>query len=202
MFAVHVRARTYQERFGKDAASVFHKRITGSSHLLGLGAGKSALPPSPPKRELLRAIRSTQLRGSFDEQPKQDGSVVVRQFDQFGLGDQAAKLDELPGAFASFHLPLSRVMPCSCCQCAAAKHFCPARLKLDFQQLGSKPVPILEGSLRQACASPPAQRRPSPLLRRSARPPVFRESARQHGWRSPAHPAAGPCGFSAGSHDR
>lgn len=74
------------------------------------------MPAPPPKRQLLLLVFALQLRRSFDQQPKDNGPIVIDQLDDPGLHDQPAKLDQMPRPLSPFHLPVSPIMTCLLCQ--------------------------------------------------------------------------------------
>ena len=57
------------------------------------------------------AVLAAQLRARLDEQPENDRAIIAGQLDQIGLGNEAAKLDQLARPLAALHLPSPRVMP-------------------------------------------------------------------------------------------
>jgi hypothetical protein len=58
----------------------------------------------------LFAFFATELCCRFDQYAVEDRTIVIGEFDEAGLGNQAAKLDQLTRTFTALHLPLPRVM--------------------------------------------------------------------------------------------
>ena len=71
---------------------------------------ESPIPAPPPQRQLLVSTLALQLRRGFDQQPKDSCPIVIDQFDDPGLHDQPAKLDQIPRSLAPLHLPVPPVM--------------------------------------------------------------------------------------------
>src|SRR5687768_9910983 len=115
-----------------------------------------ALTPTTPEQQLLLAPFAPQRRGRLDEQPEQDGAVVARQFDQIGLGDEAAELDQLAGTLAALHLPRSRVMPRPLRLQAIARLYCsPVPGTRSRERLCQRGRGLRERRRRRSCATPP-----------------------------------------------
>ena len=57
------------------------------------------------------AVLAAQSARHVDERAVYQRPVIFGQIDQSRVGDQAAQLDQLPGALAPLHLPIARVMP-------------------------------------------------------------------------------------------
>ncbi|GAA0318333.1 hypothetical protein GCM10009087_30970 [Sphingomonas oligophenolica] len=72
---------------------------------------KFAFSAPPPEQKLLPTIRAPQLRGGIEQCAENRGAVVIGEFDQSGLRDQAAKLDQLTCSFASLHDPGPGISP-------------------------------------------------------------------------------------------
>lgn len=65
---------------------------------------------SPPQEQQLIALVALQTSRRFDQQPEDDGAVVIGEIDQLRLGDEAAELDQLSCPFAPLHLPFPRAV--------------------------------------------------------------------------------------------
>jgi hypothetical protein len=74
-----------------------------------IATSKSALPSPSPERDCLLPFLALQLRGEGEEGTEQYGPIIVSQFDQSCLLNQSAKFDQMAGAFAAVHDPLSFV---------------------------------------------------------------------------------------------
>lgn len=70
--------------------------------------------PSPTRHEIGRTgtilAAQPQLIGNPEQRPEDGGAIVVDQFDQPGLLNEAAQLDQMPGAGASIMHPLPLVV--------------------------------------------------------------------------------------------
>jgi len=66
----------------------------------------SAMPPS---REHVGAAGVLELIGEFEQPAQQSRAVVVGKIDQAGLGDEAAKFDQVVSTLAALHDPGSRI---------------------------------------------------------------------------------------------
>ena len=70
-----------------------------------------SLPAPPPRAERSLAIDAAQRCRCFDHHAENHSAVVVGQLDQTGLGDEAAKLDQLARSFTPLHRPRPRATP-------------------------------------------------------------------------------------------
>lgn len=86
---------------------------------------KRANAAPPPDRCQSLAVLTAYLRRCFIENAKQHRAVIIDQFDEPGLGDETAKLDELACPLASFHHPSSSVV-------TGDPHLSPMPHHLDF----------------------------------------------------------------------
>lgn len=66
---------------------------------------EGALAAPTPKQQRLFTIVTLQRRGKIEQRAEQNGAVIVHKFDEPSLGDEAAELDQLAGAFAPLHDP-------------------------------------------------------------------------------------------------
>lgn len=69
----------------------------------------SATPP--PQRQNMFAIAITQPRCSLQQQAQDRGTIVLGHLNQTSFSDEPAQFDQLPRAFAPFHLPVAAIMP-------------------------------------------------------------------------------------------
>lgn len=69
--------------------------------------------PSPEQGSRI-TICVAQCCRRINENAEDHRTVIVGQFDKPRLGDEAAKLDQLSGAFAALHLPVARVTKGAC----------------------------------------------------------------------------------------
>lgn len=65
-----------------------------------------------PQGKYLIAIITTQPGRRFGQEAEQDRPIVLDKFDDTGLHDEAAELDEVSRAFAPLHSPVAAVMTC------------------------------------------------------------------------------------------
>ncbi len=113
------------------------------------------LAAPPPQRQMLLAVLTAELCCSFDEQAEDRRTIVVGQLNKPGLGNQAAKLDQLPRPLPSFHLPLARVSARACRHQAEAPGRGPAMLQRRLMQRRLERGVRAERSSHLPCASPP-----------------------------------------------
>ncbi|AOG02549.1 hypothetical protein BSY18_4166 (plasmid) [Blastomonas sp. RAC04] len=110
---------------------------------------------SAPEQQLLIAVVALEFRCCFDQHTEDHGSIIARELDQFCLGDEPAKLDQLARAFAALHSPVSHVMLCPVCQQTVARldrsHVCHQCLCQLIGECWLHP----ERTQRRVCARPP-----------------------------------------------
>lgn len=83
----------------------------------------------PPPREHVGAAGVLKLIGKFEQPAQQSRAVVVGKIDEAGLGDEAAKFDQVMCALTALHDPGSRIE-------ARGDGFSPSRQR---QGLGQRP---------------------------------------------------------------
>lgn len=70
------------------------------------------LAAPPPQHAALLAIVTAQTGRDVEKGAEQDRAIIARQFDETGLHDQSAQLDQLARAFAALDLPATHVGSC------------------------------------------------------------------------------------------
>lgn len=126
-----------------------------SAHLLYLI--RFERPPSSSSPQRKGPLRLFPQAISDSEQAAVDhGAVIAREFDQLSLGDKAAKLDQLPGAFAPFHLPVPHIGASAVALMPRSRLGGPAqRCRRQFERPCEPRVPGVERSSGRVCASSP-----------------------------------------------
>ena len=98
--------------------------------MMALRIGFKDMPSAmPPSREHVGAAGVLELVGKFEQPTQQGGAVVIGEIDEAGLGDEAAKFDQVMRALAALHDPGS-------CIEARGDGFSPSRQR---QGLGQRP---------------------------------------------------------------
>ncbi len=69
---------------------------------LAIGGEHPQAVPAPPGTEIGRIMitHAPELPGEVQQRAEQGGAIVVEKLHQVRLGDQAAQLDQVPGALA------------------------------------------------------------------------------------------------------
>ena len=70
---------------------------------------RASTTPSPQYQQLI-PFGAAQLRRRFVEQAEDRRAIIIRQLDQPGLGDEAAKLDQLARSLAALHDPVAGIV--------------------------------------------------------------------------------------------
>ncbi len=87
-------------------------------------AAKGAASPSLPEHRHLFAVLTLESERKFKESTVEHSSVIFGEFDKTGFDHEPAKLNQMPGAFASLHDPIPPIksgklrfkpMPGRCC---------------------------------------------------------------------------------------
>jgi len=92
-----------------------HHRETATSArvvsllLLGHVCHEGPMSAPSPTGQCLRALLIAQPLRDSQQRAIDHGAIVAGQFDQSGLGDQPAKLDQVTGAFSPLHDPFACV---------------------------------------------------------------------------------------------
>ena len=68
-----------------------------------------ALPAAPPQRQRLISFVAKQPGRRLDQYTEDRRAIIIGKLYQPGFDDEPAKLDQLTGPFAPFHLPGPRV---------------------------------------------------------------------------------------------
>lgn len=65
-----------------------------------------------PKDQGLLAVVALEHEFEFEEGAIEGSAIITHKLDQFGLDDEATKLDQVSRSFAAFHHPVSRISSC------------------------------------------------------------------------------------------